>query len=469
MERDRRFLEQQLKENQGLLSGRDRLIRTFVGTLANLEGLKGYNWYDELVKCKQSCAGEGTFSLSQVESLLKVMKNELFRKSLTVEDEKESEQRSQRKDDYAKEQQIFNVGQTREILYQKIQHLIAEINLPNYDRINQKSEKFLQDFLTNFSLERLDTYLEKVVELLQELKFEYQIKRAEIDAFLHELIRKLLETEQEFILHFESAQDRQKDNNRAFESFLTDQLNDLGKTFESISEGDEWGRLKQDILGSLDGIRVKIEEKSKEEESEFLTMQQQLDQVKEKLNDTQNELEELKKRSELIEKEILLDGLTGVFNRRAFDQKIKEMVLLYQRYQESFSLIMLDVDYFKRINDKYGHRVGDNALMRIVKNIREIIREVDFLGRYGGEEFVLLLPHIDGDQALIVAEKIRLAIEKITFTYKRNELIKITLSAGVAVICLKDTEDSLIQRADKALYLAKNSGRNLVRSENDLK
>ncbi len=156
------------------------------------------------------------------------------------------------------------------------------------------------------------------------------------------------------------------------------------------------------------------------------------------------------------------DGLTGVFNRRFFEPRLEEEFQRHRRYNRSLSLIMLDIDHFKHINDTYGHQAGDYILKSISLLVEKKIRNVDIFARYGGEEFCCLLPETSLDSAKVVAENIRKQISDETFHFKDKE-IRLTLSQGVASLA-KDIEsaEALLKKADDALYAAKNTGRNKV-------
>ncbi|MCI5071845.1 GGDEF domain-containing protein [bacterium] len=157
------------------------------------------------------------------------------------------------------------------------------------------------------------------------------------------------------------------------------------------------------------------------------------------------------------------DGLTQAYNKVFFLEKLNEEFRRSQRYSRDLSLIMLDLDHFSIINNQHGHVTGDSVLKIIAKNILANVRKEDIFGRYGGEEFALLLPEINSTGALTIAEKIRRMIESIPFKIKDNN-INITLSAGIASVDpdMKTSKD-LIEKADKALYDAKHHGRNNVK------
>ena len=157
------------------------------------------------------------------------------------------------------------------------------------------------------------------------------------------------------------------------------------------------------------------------------------------------------------------DGLTRIFNRQNFDNKIVEELKRHQRYQNELSLLMLDLDYFKRINDEYGHLAGDMVLRQVGDMLRDTLRECDFPARYGGEEFVVILPQTQEEQAWILAERIRKKIASHRFHFQ-NKYFQITASIGISSMkpTLLKPAEYLVQLADQALYKAKTCGRNMV-------
>jgi len=158
------------------------------------------------------------------------------------------------------------------------------------------------------------------------------------------------------------------------------------------------------------------------------------------------------------------DGLTGLSNHRAFQEKLSEELLRAERYFKVFSLILLDIDHFKSFNDIYGHQTGDRVLKDIAKVINKSLRTVDFPARYGGEEFIVILPETGCDGSITVAERIRRDIAEHPFTVDGKGRVMLTISAGVACYPEDATEkEDLIRKADSALYFAKERGRNMVR------
>jgi two-component system chemotaxis response regulator CheY len=161
------------------------------------------------------------------------------------------------------------------------------------------------------------------------------------------------------------------------------------------------------------------------------------------------------------------DFLTGVLNRRAFIQRMEAEIHRAAREHAPISLILADIDHFKKINDRYGHNTGDIVLQRFARKLSECLRPYDFVGRYGGEEFIIYLPNVKETQAILAAERMRKSIEE-TKIIPPNSLdsIQITASFGIALSWRGAGENvlSIIERADFAMYKAKREGRNRVRT-----
>ena len=174
-----------------------------------------------------------------------------------------------------------------------------------------------------------------------------------------------------------------------------------------------------------------------------------------------------------ILKHATLDALTGFYNRRQLEERIKQEVSNAKRQHAPLCGIMTDIDYFKKVNDTYGHAVGDLVLQTIAKVIRGQLREYDIAGRYGGEEFSILLPFTKINEAKMVAERLRKAVESKTIDISKvnnendTKTLKITISMGIYEIKENDKEEDLLLKADKALYQAKNTGRNKVVINNE--
>ncbi len=173
---------------------------------------------------------------------------------------------------------------------------------------------------------------------------------------------------------------------------------------------------------------------------------------------TNRDVTALKEAEEKLQRLSTTDPLTGAYNRRMFMDMLSREMTRSGRYGEPFSLLMFDIDHFKRVNDTYGHDVGDRVLVEVVELSMELIRQSDILARWGGEEFMVLLPQTNPDMALALGERLRQRISEYRFT----DAGRLTVSIGVAHQQQLDTIDSLLKRVDTAMYRAKETGRNRV-------
>ena len=158
----------------------------------------------------------------------------------------------------------------------------------------------------------------------------------------------------------------------------------------------------------------------------------------------------------MLEQKANVDTLTKIFSRQKFNELYHLELRRSHRYINSLSLLFFDIDHFKKINDTYGHDVGDKTLITFAKVIQENIREYDIFARWGGEEFILLLPQTDMSAAFKIAEKLRQKVSDHNF----GIIGTVTCSIGVSMLKKDDDDDSFLKRADNAVYKAKKSGRN---------
>jgi len=211
-------------------------------------------------------------------------------------------------------------------------------------------------------------------------------------------------------------------------------IHDIKIASEELSRQNELLRQDNATLENL------VKERTRELEQLNITLQRQLDQ---------------------IGKIASYDKLTSVYNRYMFEEILQKEVKRARRYGRPLSLVMVDVDYFKEINDRYGHQVGDLVLREIATTLQENVRDADIVSRWGGEEFVLILPNTNLEQAVSIAEKLRVIIEERRF----EKGSRLTCSFGVTAFHMDDTISTIFARIDKALYRAKEFERNNVQSE----
>lgn len=223
---------------------------------------------------------------------------------------------------------------------------------------------------------------------------------------------------------------------------------------------------RDDLQTKLDGLDIGADDYLVKpvNQPELLARLRSMLRLKHLQDDLLQANEALKKVNERLQEMSTTDPLMGIYNRLYFEKRLKYEFQRAARYRSSLSLLMLDLDHFKQVNDRYGHPFGDFVLKRTAGLITEALRQVDIVARYGGEEIVIACPETDGKQILIVAERVRRKIEQAEYR-QGDTCIRITVSIGVGVFPADGvaSESDLIKQADAALYRAKADGRNCIR------
>lgn len=199
-------------------------------------------------------------------------------------------------------------------------------------------------------------------------------------------------------------------------------------------------------------------------------MRERSEQIAGDIKESSLEIVELRRSLENVRREAHTDALTGISNRRSFDERLKLALREAKETNETVSLLMIDIDYFKKFNDSFGHPLGDKVLQLVARILKTSIKGRDLVARYGGEEFAVILPNTRLSGAATLGDQIREAVASRHIIQKRTgeDFGTITLSVGAANLRSGDSAESLIKRADEALYTAKRSGRNRVISEEQI-
>lgn len=189
-----------------------------------------------------------------------------------------------------------------------------------------------------------------------------------------------------------------------------------------------------------------------------------------RLTYSSSEITRLREDMENLKREALTDGLTGIANRKAFDMQLREGMMHAMEDGQPLSLLLLDIDHFKKFNDTYGHQIGDQVIRLMAESLRRNVKGQDTAARYGGEEFAIVLPSTSLGNAMLFGEHLRRYIESHKVVTKSGKTIigKVTASLGVAEFRPGEPVGKLIERADKALYFAKENGRNQIASEKQI-
>ena len=226
-----------------------------------------------------------------------------------------------------------------------------------------------------------------------------------------------------------------------------------GEKMEQLTRLDDIRKIKSALEKEVATLRETVRNKQVNEQARIENLSSQVKTLR-------NELEQVKEDS-------LRDGLTGTYNRRAFDDHIQSLVERNLLHRHDFAVLMLDIDDFKAVNDTYGHPVGDRVLLAMANTFGQMVRSDDFLARYGGEEFVILLPGASRRNAVKKAKQICKTIHKTRYTLDEDDSqppLALSVSVGVTAFEKGDTAPSVLERADQALYRAKQSGKNCVMS-----
>ncbi|MCP4672886.1 MAG: GGDEF domain-containing protein, partial [Desulfobacula sp.] len=282
--------------------------------------------------------------------------------------------------------------------------------------------------------------------------------RDKVNLFVQEIVGKIFDIESFINAGFKHTESIFQSNGE-FETILNFEMTELKQKKDVSPTLDD---LKIQVTKRLDAIEKALEKKQAEDRAVKKLSKQNQDAFKTGFVKLKLKLDKATKHSKELEKKINKDQLTGAYNRRAYDKRVDEEMERFLRYGTKFSLLMMDADKFKLINDNYGHAIGDRCLQEIIKRTLPLLRKNDMLARYGGEEFVIIMPETDSEGAKIAAEKIRKTIEKIEFLYKTKK-VKVTISIGVSQT-RKDDKSHLqvFERSDIAVYKAKEQGRNRV-------
>lgn len=330
--------------------------------------------------------------------------------------------------------------------------------LQHIPQVNQSSEQFVQlqgQLEHRVTPEAWPNLLETVAELIIGFGSHAQQEKLDLERFLGELSTRLEGIDQ-FLLGMKQHSQQANDNGNQLSDAMQADLKGLR---ESVEQASELEHLKSQVQQRLEAIDGHLNEFFRKEEEREKAAHQQIDDMSKKLQGLEVQTQELQTRISQERELAMMDSLTGIPNRLAYDDRIQQEYARWKRFSEPLSVVVIDIDRFKKINDSYGHQAGDRVLKTIAQRLNSLIRETDFLARYGGEEFVLLMPGADGTAAHGVAEKLRSEVQRAGFHY-RGEQVAVTISAGVAEFQQSDRQEDVFERADKALYQAKRTGRN---------
>ncbi|WP_415760949.1 GGDEF domain-containing protein [Pseudomonas sp. CP4] len=279
----------------------------------------------------------------------------------------------------------------------------------------------------------------------------------EFEAYLQQLNERL----EAFQSNLQAASEGHADNSsaaRAMDTQIREQVDGLQSSVQQAADIDD---LKHVLENHLEGLLGTMDQHQKQRDAREQEVAARLKSLSERVAHMEQEALGFREHLEEQRQKALIDPLTGLPNRAAWSERLEHEIQQWQQHGNTLSLAMLDLDHFKRINDSYGHLAGDKVLKIIATVLRKRLRGSDFIARFGGEEFVLLLPATPPAVGAKLLENLRAAIEACPFHFK-GERVTITISMGLASFRTGEHSDLVLKRADQALYRAKNAGRNRV-------
>ncbi len=304
--------------------------------------------------------------------------------------------------------------------------------------------------------------IEAIADLLKAIRNEVRKEKQEIERFL-EGVTSRIQTLSEHVADLSGNRGESVQSRNEFQRSFRDHMDDIRTSMRDEQDID---CLKHAIEQGLDAIEERMGHYVKREEELTREASDRIEDLSGRLHDMKNEAFLLQQKMLEQREQAMKDPLTGVFNRQAYDEKIEEEYLRWKRYGHPLSILVVDIDYFKRINDTFGHLAGDKALKALALRLLQNVREVDIVTRYGGEEFVVIMPDTPTDKAYLVAEKLRSVVASAGFHY-RKQPVNVTVSCGLASFREGDEVNSVFDRADAALYGAKKAGRNRTHKEDE--
>ncbi|POA57880.1 MULTISPECIES: GGDEF domain-containing protein [unclassified Pseudomonas] len=358
---------------------------------------------------------------------------------------------------------------------QDVLYALPDSPEPSYSSVAKHIEHTLLGLLDDLSLpERHRPQAEAMRDRLQHGLNWYELlpilddlavlMLAITDSGQHEFedyLKQLNERLEAFQSNLQAASDGHADISsaaRAMDSQIREQVDGLQSSMQEAADLDD---LKQVLESHLEGLLGTMDQHQKQRDEREKDMATRLQSLAARVSSMEQEAQGYREHLEEQRQKALVDPLTGLPNRAAWSERLEHEVSQWQRHGNSLLLAMLDLDHFKRINDSYGHLAGDKVLKIIANVLRKRLRGTDFIARFGGEEFVLLMPDTPWAAGTRLVETLRAAIEACPFHFK-GEPVTVTVSIGLSAFKAGDRSDLVIKRADQALYRAKDAGRNRV-------
>lgn len=353
--------------------------------------------------------------------------------------------------------------------------LVKDISQFEDEPVQRKARIVRRKIRNDFTLDDYEPCIHEINDLIFLIKDIVRREKKELFQLTNEIITRLEDTEKELLRTLDSDQAEFGTVREKFEREVSIDINEIEASFDI--EDATIQQIRHRVFEKISSIRKRFKKKRAEDQARLKKISEEKAGVETRLEDINRRYQQFTQRSKAMLEEMerfrlasLKDGLTGIYNRRAYDIQIKRTLdTLKKGRLGSFSLIVFDIDYFKNFNNNYGHRAGDKTLLHVARLTTSSLRKDDLIFRYGGDEFVIILPEVKLKAAAKLANEIRKGVSSVEFKiFKGQDLtVKVGLSMGVSEARKQDSMESVFSRADQALYLAKEKGRNQVCTERD--
>jgi diguanylate cyclase len=340
-----------------------------------------------------------------------------------------------------------------DLVRDRLLDMLSVIEIPLSFRESEESiKRYLKGGLR---AEDIPAVINQTIDFLTDVRSYMQHEQHEIETFLALLNGRLTDLENQAVGMDAATQAYALDREAEDDSF-GHQFRDFKTTVEKAPDLAQLRALATQRLESLD---TQFRANREREMERLRRTHEQIGKLTSRLQDLELESNDLRNKLRLAHDMALRDPLTGLPNRKAYDERLEQEIVRSRRFQHPFTLLIWDIDRFKAINDRFGHAAGDKVLVNVALTLAESIRETDIAARYGGEEFATILCGADGQAALGVAEQIRQKIAQCGFN-TQGKPVAVTISCGLSEFRSGDTAHGIFERADKALYESKQGGRN---------
>ncbi|MFZ0448747.1 MAG: GGDEF domain-containing protein [Desulfatiglandaceae bacterium] len=301
-----------------------------------------------------------------------------------------------------------------------------------------------------FEIDRFKQEAEGLLDFLDGLKEKISMDFRYIDSAFLTLLEKVKDLEKTLAGQFGGEEPIRKIE--YYDMKINGEMSAIVTSFDLHASIDE---IKNTVIRKIQNIKQVVAHKKRDDLKKAQLARENMKLLKERIAEADQHAREMSKRAEELKMVAMKDGLTGLYNRTAFDLKIEGALRTIKDTGEPFSLMLLDVDKFKEINDTFGHVAGDKVLEKVAQSLKETFRETDFIARYGGDEFVVLIEHLSEAMAMERLSNFRRNLAKRRFVSYKKGPVDITVSAGISLAESEDSLESVLDRADRAMYAEK--------------